>query len=205
MPDDGSAMPAPRLEDLHPNLNKNYKHLTPEDVDNFLKNGWINVENTMNRELVDQWMDDLWIRLGMDENDKSTWRTEYQHLPRHREVPASEFCPEAWAKMVEISGGGIKVEPERVDESRETWYGDAFIVNLGTAEKASPDYVEIEPQNKEGWHIDNDFFRHFLDSQYIALTILLCFSDIPENGGGTILCEDALPSESSLTSQRYFC
>ena len=186
MADDSSPASPSRLEDLYPNLNKNYENLTPDEVDHFLKNRWIKVENTMNRELVDQWMGDLWIRLGMDANDNSTWTTEYQHLLRHKEVPASEFFPEAWAKMLEISGGGIKVEPEQVDDTRETWYGDAFIVNLGTAEKASPDYEEVQFHNKQGWHIDDDFCRLFLDSQYIALTVLLCFSDIPENSGGNI-------------------
>ena len=188
-----TAMNGQDLESLYPNLNKNYKHLTPEDVSHFLEHGWINVQNSMNKEYVDKWLDDLWVRLGMDEHDKTTWTTEYQHLPRHREVPAEEFCPLAYAKMVELCGGGINVETDRVDEQRETWYGDAFIVNLGTKEKASPEYVEVPPNEKSGWHIDDDFFRMFLDSQYVALTIILCFADIPEGGGGTMLAEDTMP------------
>ena len=191
------------LESVHPGLNQNYKHLTQEDVSHFLEHGWVNIGNAMNPEYFERWMEDLWVRLGMDPQDKTTWATEYQHLPRHREVPAAEFCPEAWEKMVEICGGGMSVEKDRIDEGRETWYGDAFIVNLGTAEKANPDYKEVEPNMKEGWHIDDDFFRMFLDSQYCALTLLLCFSDIPERGGGTMLAEDGLPGESD--ANRTFC
>ena len=45
---------------------------------------------------------------------------------------------------------------------------------------------------QNGWHCDDDFFRLFLDSQYCALTLVHCYTDIPVNGGGTWLCEDGL-------------
>jgi len=41
-------------------------------------------------------------------------------------------------------------------------------------------------------------YRHFLDSSGNALTIIACFTDIPERGGGTALCEDGIASKSSL-------
>ena len=69
------------------------------------------------------------------------------HMPRHREAPPEEFCPLAWNKIKELCGGGLKYE-SRVDEERETWYGDAFIVNFGTAEKAKGDYEEFPPNEK---------------------------------------------------------
>jgi len=183
------------LRDLYPHLNKNYKHLTQEEVDHFLEHGWVIFPNTMNPEYVDKWMADLFVRLDMDPNDKSTWNWEYQHLPRHREVPAQEFCPEAWAKIVEMCGGGINVEPDRIDEERETWYGDAFIVNMGTEAKSKPDYQEPHPSQKDGWHVDDDWYRLFLDAQGTALTLLHCYSDIPVGGGGTWLCEDGIQGE----------
>ena len=48
---------------------------------------------------------------------------EYIHLPRHREVKAEDFAPEAWAKSVDIVGGEDKIDPVR-----ERYYGDAFIM-----------------------------------------------------------------------------
>jgi hypothetical protein len=73
---------------------------------------------------------------------------EYLHLPRHHEIPAEEFCPDAWNKVVEIAGG-----EDRIDPIRERYYGDAFIINFGSAEKAVPE-VEYRPQDRKGWHTD---------------------------------------------------
>lgn len=109
-------------------------------------------------------------------------------LPRHHEVPAEEFAPEAWAKSVELCGG-----IQNIDPVRERSYGDAFIINFGSAEKTSMTAEDFNPQTRAGWHTDDDWFRLFLDSSSNAITVVHCFTDIPENGGGTWLCEDGIP------------
>ena len=139
----------------HPDLNKNYSHLSPDEVAHFLEHGWLRVSGAMDVDLVDKWVSELWIRTGYDEHDKSTWDKEYFHMPRHREVSAEKFCPEAWAKIKEICGGGLVVE-DRVDPERETWYGDGFIVNWGTKEKSAGQYEEYPPNEKVGRHSMSD-------------------------------------------------
>lgn len=173
-----------------PNMNSNYKHLTPEDVNHFLTKGWLKVPGAIKREYIDKWMKDLWVRVDYDENDKSTWHTEYLHLPRHREVSAEDFAPEAWNKVIEICGG-----EDRIDPIRERYYGDAFIINFGTEEKSKSDGV-FEPRTKTGWHTDDDWYRMFLDSSGNALTVIHVFTDIPERGGGTCVCEDGIEGKS---------
>jgi len=164
-----------------------YKHLTPEEREHFVEHGWLQVKGAIKEEYIDAWMKDLFVRLGWDENDKSTWDTEYLKMPRHREVPTYEFCPEAWAKMVEIVGGEDKIDPVR-----ERYYGDQFICNFGTKELEGTDMTGWDPRTASGWHTDNDHYRHFLDSSNNALTIIHCFTDIPYLGGGTMLCEDGM-------------
>ena len=148
MPTEDHSM-AHRDPPYHPDLNKNYSHLSADDVAQWLEHGWLRVTNALDSALVDQWVSELWVRTGYDEHDKTTWDKEYFHMPRHREVPAETFCPEAWAKIKEICGGGLMVE-DRVDEDRETFYGDGFIVNWGTAEKAGGKYEEYPPNEKVG-------------------------------------------------------
>ena len=61
---------------FHPDLNKHYKYLTPEDIQHFIEDGWFRVPQAMNEKLVDRWMEDLFVRAGYDEQDKSTWDSE---------------------------------------------------------------------------------------------------------------------------------
>ncbi|WWC58909.1 uncharacterized protein I303_101454 [Kwoniella dejecticola CBS 10117] len=168
-----------------------YKYLTEEDRAHFLERGWIQVPNAVNPQYLDPWMENLWVRLGEDPNDPSTWKEEYLKMPRHREVPYEEYCtPEAWGKLCEIVGGENRMHPYR-----ERYAGDQFIINFGSDkydglhEKGE----KPDPQQATGYHIDNDWYRQFLDSAGNALTLIFLYTDVLENGGGTFLVEDAIP------------
>lgn len=174
-----------------------YKSLTPEEAEHFLTKGWLCVPGAIKQKYVDSWMNDFWTRIGYDENDKSTWKEEYLHLPRHREVPAEEFAPEAWNKIIDICGG-----EDRIDPIRERYYGDAFIINFGSEAKAA-DTREFNPNDSVGWHSDDDWYRMFLDSSGNALTVIHVFTDIPERGGGTCVAEDGM--EGTLDHDFVMC
>ncbi|KAI5479741.1 hypothetical protein MNV49_003002 [Pseudohyphozyma bogoriensis] len=161
-----------------------YKVLDADQRDHFVQHGWVKIANALNPELSDKWMKDLWVRLGWDEHDPSTWEGEYCKMPRHREVPVQELCPKAWEAMIELVGGEDKIDPVR-----ERYHGDQFIVNFGSEHW---DTHEFLPTQAKGWHHDNDWYRQFLDSSGNALTIIHCFTDIPPRGGGTFLCEDGI-------------
>ncbi|KDR66402.1 hypothetical protein GALMADRAFT_106528 [Galerina marginata CBS 339.88] len=160
--------------------------LTHDQRDHFLEHGWVKVPNAISKAIIEEWTKNIWVRLGYDENDKSTWLEEYLKLPRHREIPVEELAPGAWEAMCEIVGGEDKIDPVR-----ERYHGDQFIINFGS------DYWETAtppPQELRGWHHDNDWYRQFLDSSGNALTIVHCFTDIPPRGGGTWLAEDGIAS-----------
>jgi len=163
---------------------REYKHLSPEERQHFVEHGWLRVPGAIKQKYIDEWMKDLWVRLGWDPEDKSTWKDAYYKMPRHREVPTDEFCPEAWAKMCEIVGG-----EDKIMKNRERYYGDQFICNFGSEDMK--DETHSYPDLK-GWHTDNDWYRQFLDSSGNALTIIHCFTDVLPNGGGTALCEDGI-------------
>lgn len=57
-------------------------------------------------------------------------------------------------------------------------------MNLGTAAREGrPD----PPQALTRWHVDGDFFVHYLDSPEQALLVIPLFTDVPPQGGGTVL------------------
>lgn len=95
---------------------------------------------------------------------------------------------------------------------------DAFIVNVGSKEDAAKwaeassasshaqgESVDadgltpaqqklLDPHDRTNWHVDGDFFHHFLDSKEQALLPIVLFSDIAPGGGGTMICPEAIPS-----------
>jgi len=66
---------------------------------------------------------------------------------------------------------------------------DGLIVNLGTPEGEGK---RVEPQDLKGWHVDGDFFVHFLDSPEQGLLVIPLFSDIEPQGGATYICPDGI-------------
>lgn len=192
---ESAAKPNEHLSYIPPK--RPFNHITQEEADHFLTHGWLHVPGAIKQEYVDKWVADLWVRSGYDEHDKSTWKEEYLHMPFHRQVRYEDFAPTAFDKITDLIGGEDNWDPER-----ERWIGDNFVVNFGS-EARSKETVEKPPKEKGGWHCDNDWFRHFLDSSGTALTTIHCFSDIPPRGGGTSLCEDGIASVISSREQ-YF-
>lgn len=52
---------------------KEYKVLTPEMRQHFLEHGWVRVPDAVPLENVKYFVEDVWVRLGYDPKDKSTW------------------------------------------------------------------------------------------------------------------------------------
>ncbi|EOA89688.1 uncharacterized protein SETTUDRAFT_167509 [Exserohilum turcica Et28A] len=105
-------------------------------------------------------------------------------MPFFKEFPVSEFAPKAWGGICSLLGGSA-----RVDSNASTWK-DGFIVNLGTP--AGHNKV-VRPQDLPEWHVDGDFFVHYLDSPEQALLVIPLWTDIVPGGGGTYICPAAIP------------
>ena len=161
-----------------------FRQLTQEDVDHFLKHGWIKLSNCFTREQSEELTSNLWTRLGMSPTDKSTWHTERINMPSHNTFAANEVAPKAWDAICDLVGG-----EDRIADYNRTW-NDGFIVNFGTSEG---DGQDIGGQDLPGWHVDGDFFVHYLDSPEQGLLVIPLWTDINPGGGGTFICPDAIP------------
>jgi hypothetical protein len=168
-------------------MTSKYEYLSDEDVDHFMKFGYIVIKSAFTKKKAEEWTKDLWVRLGFDPNDKSTWDRERTNMPWHQREAVSTFAPKAWAAMKDLLGG-----EDRIDETAAHW-GDSFIVNLGTDELAKSK-EDIAPQDLTNWHVDGDFFMqvHFLDSPEQALLVIPIYSNIVPRGGGTMICPEGI-------------
>lgn len=114
----------------------------------------------------------------MDPNDKTTWHRIWTNMPHHNTFDAADFAPRAWAAVAELCGGD-----DRVDPASRQWR-DSLIVNLGSAEReGKPD----PPRELRRWHVDGDFFVHYLDSPEQGLLVVPLLTDVPPSGGGTVI------------------
>ncbi|KAI1805646.1 hypothetical protein F4811DRAFT_212305 [Daldinia bambusicola] len=157
--------------------------LTQEQKDFFLANGYIKLSNCFTREQAAQVTEGVWTRLGMSPSDKSTWTRERTNMPSHRTFDSAVFAPKAWRAICELCGG-----EDRVDPQSRVWR-DSLIVNLGTAEgEGKP----VPPRDLANWHVDGDFFVHYLDSPEQALLVIPLFTDVVPQGGGTMICPPAI-------------
>ncbi|ORY15820.1 hypothetical protein BCR34DRAFT_622637 [Clohesyomyces aquaticus] len=157
--------------------------LSETQIDHFLKHGWVKLSNCFSREQAAELQNTLWTRLGMDPNDMSTWHTERTNMPFFNSFSVAEYAPKAWGGICSLLGGSSRVNPDA-----STWK-DGFIVNLGTPEGHNK---VIKPQELPGWHVDGDFFVHYLDSPEQGLLVIPLWTDISPGGGGTMICPKAI-------------
>ncbi|KAL0931885.1 uncharacterized protein CTRU02_212838 [Colletotrichum truncatum] len=157
--------------------------LTEAQKEHFKAKGWLKLSNCFTKDQAEWVTKDVWTRLGMDPNDKSTWKHR-TNMPHHRTFDCSEFAPKAWAAICEVCGGEDRIAPE----SKE--WRDSLIVNLGSPEFEGQDY---SPKDLDNWHVDGDFFVHYLDSGEQGLLVIPLFTDIVPGGGGTVICPEAIP------------
>lgn len=114
----------------------------------------------------------------MGRNLRALWRRGEQanHEP-------SEIVNSRKIKLANVQAFPFSNPQDRVNPASKQWR-DSLIVNLGSpARENKPD----PPQALQGWHIDGDFFVHYLDSPEQGLLVIPLFTDIPAQGGGTML------------------
>lgn len=166
-----------------------YKVLTPSQVEHFLAHGYVVLPSAFSREQAQDAIANVWSRLGYDPSDPTTWLSDRVNMPWHKRFDVQTFCPVAWDAICDLLGG-----EERVDPNAASW-SDGFICNFGSAkwdEAVKRGENPNDPKKLDNWHVDGDFFVHFLDSKEQGLLVIPLYTDIPENGGGTMICPDGI-------------
>jgi hypothetical protein len=160
--------------------------LSAEDIEHFLAYGFIQLTNcfdTSPGSLAHRWAQESWLRNGIDPNNRSTWPNDKIHMPGSETRLVREFSPKAFAAMCELCGGPEQVDPE------QTWT-NGFIANYGLGR--DKEWLAPGP-DVPGWHVDGSWFLHFLDSPEQGLLVVVLFSDIHSQGGGTFIACDSIP------------
>src|SRR5690606_26840367 len=148
--------------------------LSKEEIDHFVKFGFIQVPDCFDRAFAKQWTDEAYGRLGYDPNDPSTWEKPIVHMPNDAWVNVKEFSPKAYAVICQLLGGEDRI-PENIR------WGNGFIVNFSLG--ADSEWIPPSPE-AGGWHKDGDFFHHFLDSPEQGLLLIVIWKKSEERRVG---------------------
>lgn len=160
---------------------KPLRELTPSQIDEFVAHGLVRVEKALPRDFCEHEVKKMWVRLGMDPDDRSTWTLSRTNMPTLDQFPFETHAPRAFNAICDLLGGEERVKKPCVfcnnmipvfNNAREPW--------------APPG------PSSPGWHKDGDWFTHFLDSPEQALLIIVVWSDIEPRGGGTYFACDSI-------------
>lgn len=58
-----------------------------------MKNGYIVIKQAFTEGQAAEWTKEMWIRLGLDPDNKATWDRERIHMPWHKRESVSKFAP----------------------------------------------------------------------------------------------------------------
>ncbi|HSX56770.1 MAG TPA: phytanoyl-CoA dioxygenase family protein [Sphingomonas sp.] len=146
--------------------------LTPAQIDAFIADGFVRIDNAFPRTLAEEAAAILWRDAGCDPDDPASWRGPVVRLghyaqPVFREAANTPLLRAAFDQLV---GAGRWLPPGALG---------TFVLRFPAA----------QPPNDDGWHIDVSFGTEspdFLDwranvvSRGRALLMLFLFSDVGE-------------------------
>lgn len=176
--------------------------LTPADIDQFIEDGYVRVENCFGREDAAQFIAEANRRISSEPErwvkdygqpgderlrdyraeDPATWVRAQIDLGSARHVDYTRFAPRLWAAICQLLGG-----PDRIATS--AWH-DHFCVNLNDRAEDGP---EVPALDWRGWHIDDPSRRVRLGEYSNGLLLVMLFSDVDVGGGGTFIVPESVP------------
>ena len=153
--------------------------LTLAQIDAFIADGFVRIDNAFSEETAAQCRDILWKDLGVDRNDPKTWTKPVIRLNQYGEAPFREAAntPVLRAAYDQLAGAG-RWEP------RQT---------LGTFPVRFP---SPDDPGDAGWHVDASFgylenpddfmaWRVNVNSKGRLLLMLFIFSEVGEDDAPT--------------------
>ncbi|GAA0731050.1 phytanoyl-CoA dioxygenase [Dactylosporangium roseum] len=118
--------------------------LTEEQIEDFVRDGFVRIEGAFPRELADQVRASLWKQLDMDPDDPTTWTKEVIRLGFCDEEPfvRSANTPRLYSAYDQLVGPGRWKQPTTMG---------TFPIRFPTKDKKPEDAEDF------GWHIDAGF------------------------------------------------
>ena len=167
--------------------------LSIEQKEQFLQEGFLKISSGLSAELMQSWTTAALERLGYGTSQQYVEPIIWMN--HHNQAPIQQIAPAAWEAICEIVGGEkrietkiLGIESQHFTQINSLVWSDAFIVNFSLGADKPWRAPQAEGFN---WHKDGSYFRHFCDSREQALLLVLFWSDVETQGGGTFIAADS--------------
>lgn len=147
-----------------------YKVLSHEQVEFFVEEGYLLLEETFARDVAERVLAEIWKLAELNPDDPKTWKQSRAVIPKVIESDdvRAMYTPRFLGALDDLVGEG------RWGMGRSTGY---LLYNL-------PGYDKGQWQ-LTGGHVDGGWFHHRLISREQAAVALPLFTDVGVQGGGT--------------------
>ncbi|MEQ6204817.1 phytanoyl-CoA dioxygenase family protein [Sulfitobacter sp. HNIBRBA2951] len=138
-------------------------------VEAFLRQGIVKIPNALDfgsGTLLNTWREE--VALGLSNTPPGL----VAPTPT-KKVVLSEVAPDLWALCEALLGGHDAVE--------DAWLTNGPVANIGP-----------NLEQAFGWHIDGDFFRHFINSPEQGLLMIVLWTDVNVSSGPTQVILDSI-------------
>jgi len=175
---------------------RNYQVLTEDQVQHFLDKGYLVIKNCFSQEFARPLTERAFERLGYDKDDPATWERDLIRMDHETSFKIKDVSPRAWGALCDVAGGEERIADTVMSIASghfttiNSWnWSDAFVLNLryGADQPWQPPSAGLK-----GWHMDGNYFRHFLDSPEQALLTIVLWSDVLPRSGGTFIACDSI-------------
>ena len=147
--------------------------LSEGEVQSFVRNGYIIAKGVFPLSLGERMVDELWDAMPEDRSDSSTW--DRPGFLLHHSIRDSVY-PELFTDKLRAAISDLLGEDRWTEAGRLEYHPIKF-------PNSEPPWSFPDT----GWHVDGDWFHHYLDGVFQPLVLLPAWTDIKPHGGATVV------------------
>ncbi|KAG9398159.1 hypothetical protein AC1031_014959 [Aphanomyces cochlioides] len=160
-------------------INEAATGLTPEEVDHFIKHGYVLLRNAFSADIAAACREFLWARIeqdGVKQDDCATWPEKHWISESY-----SDATGEPWT---EVLTPRLKSAMDQLC-GKDRWNESDLVCGWWVI--TFPGHATLPWGPAGHWHVDGAHYIHKLDSKESGLLPIFIFSDINPGDGGTAL------------------
>jgi tetratricopeptide (TPR) repeat protein len=179
--------------------------LTPDEIETFLRDGYVRLENGLPPDVIKRWVEDVTQRLAMEAHrfarigstldpdnmpkhlsfdEPERWPANSITVEGNENMVVSEVLPRLWGAVCDLVGGEEKLATQRISNH----------VIIGVPEEE----LVANGRLPDMFHVDHPQSCTRLDLITNGIVVFALLSDVLPDGGATLILPDSVPLVAQL-------